>query len=179
MQEAAPGAGGLAGRLKGAVTEVTEVLEELRKIAHGIHPAILTVGGLRPALETLARRSAVPVSLDISVAERLPEPVEIAAYYAVSEALTNTAKHAHASGADVEVAARDGGLRVCVRDDGRGGADFAGGSGLAGIKDRMEALGGQIWLQSPPGAGTAMQIVIPLSGPGTPGPPTIRDGPRR
>ena len=98
--------------------------------------------------------------------------LEIAAYYAVSEALTNTAKHAHASGADVEVAARDGGLRVCVRDDGRGGADFAGGSGLAGIKDRMEALGGQIWLQSPPGTGTAMQIVIPLSGPGTPGPPT-------
>jgi signal transduction histidine kinase len=170
-QEAAPGAGELAGRLKGAVTEVTEVLEELRKIAHGIHPAILTVGGLRPALETLARRSAVPVSLDISVAERLPEPVEIAAYYAVSEALTNTAKHAHASGADVEVAARDGGLRICVRDDGRGGADFAGGSGLAGIKDRMEALGGQMWLQSPPGAGTAMHIVIPLSGPGAPGPP--------
>jgi signal transduction histidine kinase len=179
MQEAAPGAGGLAGRLKGAVTEVTEVLENLREIAHGIHPAILTAGGLRPALEALARRSAVPVSLDISVAGRLPEPVEIAAYYAVSEALTNTAKHAHASGADVEVAARDGGLRVCVRDDGRGGADFAGGSGLAGIKDRMEALGGQIWLQSPPGAGTAMQIVIPLSGPGTPGPPAIRDGPRR
>ena len=172
MQEAAPGAGELAGRLKSAVTEVTEVLEELREIAHGIHPAILTVGGLRPALEALARRSAVPVSLDISVAERLPEPVEIAAYYAVSEALTNTAKHAHASGADVEVAVRDGGLRVCVRDDGRGGADFAGGSGLAGIKDRMEALGGQIWLQSPPGTGTAMQIVIPLSGPGTPGPPT-------
>jgi signal transduction histidine kinase len=150
MQEAAPGAGELAGRLKGAVTVVTEVLEELREIAHGIHPAILTVGGLRPALETLARRSAVPVS----------------------EALTNTAKHAHASGADVEVAARDGSLRVCVRDDGRGGADFAGGSGLAGIRDRMEALGGQIWLQSPPGTGTAMQIVIPLSGPGTPGPPT-------
>ena len=172
MQEAAPGAGELAGRLKGAVTEVTEVLEELREIAHGIHPAILTVGGLRPALEALARRSAIPVSLDISVAERLPEPVEIAAYYAISEALTNTAKHAHASGADVEVAARDGDLRVCVRDDGRGGADFAGGSGLAGIKDRMEALGGQIWLQSPPGTGTAMQIVIPLSGPGTPGPPT-------
>jgi signal transduction histidine kinase len=178
MQEAAPGAGELAGRLKGAVTEVTEVLDELREIAHGIHPAILTVGGLRPALEALARRSAIPVSLDISVAERLPEPVEIAAYYAVSEALTNTAKHAHASGADVEVAASDGDLRICVRDDGRGGADFAGGSGLAGIKDRMEALGGQIRLQSPPGAGTAIHIVIPLSGPGTPGPPAIRDGPR-
>ena len=161
-QEAAPGAGELAARLEGAVTEVTEVLEELREIARGIHPAILTEGGLRPALRALARRSAVPVSLDINVPERLPEPVEIAAYYAVSEALANTAKHAHASAATVEVAARDGGLRVCVRDDGRGGADFAGGSGLAGIRDRMEALGGRIWLQSPPGAGTAVHIVIPL-----------------
>ena len=161
-QEAAPGAGELAARLEGAVTEVTEVLEELREIARGIHPAILTEGGLRPALRALARRSAVPVSLDINVPERLPEPVEIAAYYAVSEALANTAKHAHASAATVEVAARDGGLRVCVRDDGRGGADFAGGSGLAGIRDRMEALGGRIWLQGPPGAGTAVHIVIPL-----------------
>jgi signal transduction histidine kinase len=170
-QAAAPGAGELARRLDGAVTEVTEVLEELREIARGIHPAILTEGGLRPALRALARRSAVPVSLDIQVTERLPEPVEIAAYYAISEALTNTAKHAHATTAEVEVAARDGGLRVCVRDDGRGGADFAGGSGLAGLKDRMEALGGRIWLHSPPGAGTAVQIVMPLSGPGGPGLP--------
>ena len=169
-QAAAPGAAELAGRLEGAVTEVTEVLDELREIARGIHPAILTEGGLPPALRALARRCAVPVSLDIKVAERLPEPIEIAAYYAISEALTNTAKHAHASGAAVEVAARDGGLRVCVRDDGRGGADFAGGSGLAGIKDRMEALGGRIWLHSPPGAGTAVYIVMPLSGPGGPGP---------
>ena len=169
-QAAAPGAGELAGRLEGAVTEVTEVLDELREIARGIHPAILTEGGLPPALRALARRCAVPVSLDVKVAERLPEPVEIAAYYAISEALTNTAKHGHASAAAVEVAARDGGLRVCVRDDGRGGADFAGGSGLAGIKDRMEALGGRIWLHSPPGAGTAVHIVMPLSGPGGPGP---------
>jgi GAF domain-containing protein len=170
-QAEAPEPGELAGRLEGAVTEVTEVLEELREIARGIHPAILTEGGLRPALRALARRSAVPVSLDIQVTERLPEPVEIAAYYAISEALTNTAKHAHATTAEVEVAARDGGLRVCVRDDGRGGADFAGGSGLAGLKDRMEALGGRIWLHSPPGAGTAVQIVMPLSGPGGPGLP--------
>jgi GAF domain-containing protein len=169
-QEAAPEAGELAGRLAGAVTEVTEVLEELREIARGIHPAILTEGGLPPALRALARRSAVPVSLDINVAERLPEPVEIAAYYAISEALTNTAKHAHASAAQVEVAARDADLRICIRDDGRGGADFAGGSGLAGIKDRMEALGGRIWLHSPPGAGTAVQIVMPLSGSGGPVP---------
>ena len=170
MQAAAPGAGELAGRLEGAVTAVTEVLDELREIARGIHPAILTEGGLPPALRVLARRCAVPVSLDIQVAERLPEPVETAAYYAISEALTNTAKYAHASAAAVEVAARDGGLRVCVRDDGRGGADFAGGSGLAGIKDRMEALGGRIWLHSSPGAGTAVYIVMPLSGPGGPGP---------
>ena len=170
-QAAAPESDELADRLEGAVTEVTEVLEELREIARGIHPAILTEGGLPPALRALARRCAVPVSLDIKVAERrLPEPVEIAAYYAISEALTNTAKHAHASAAEVEVAARDGGLRVCVRDDGRGGADFAGGSGLAGIKDRMEALGGRIWLHSPPGAGTAVHIVMPLGGPGGPGP---------
>ena len=170
-QAAAPEADELADRLEGAVTEVTEVLEELREIARGIHPAILTEGGLPSALRALARRCAVPVSLDIKVAERrLPEPVEIAAYYAISEALTNTAKHAHASAAEVEVAARDGGLRVCVRDDGRGGADFAGGSGLAGIKDRMEALGGRIWLHSPPGAGTAVHIVMPLGGPGDPGP---------
>jgi signal transduction histidine kinase len=170
-QAAAPGASELAGQLEGAVTEVTEVLEELREIARGVHPAILTEGGLRPALRALARRCAVPVSLDITVAERLPEPVEIAAYYAVSEALTNTAKHAHASAAEVEVAARDDGLRVCIRDDGRGGADFAAGSGLAGLKDRMEALGGRIWLHSAPGAGTAVQIVMPLSGAGGPGPP--------
>ena len=169
-QAAAPETDELADRLEGAVTEVTEVLEELREIARGIHPAILTEGGLPSALRALARRCAVPVSLDIKVAERLPEPVEIAAYYAISEALTNTAKHAHASAAEVEVAARDGDLRVCVRDDGRGGADFAGGSGLAGIRDRMEALGGRIWLHSPPGEGTAVHIVMPLGGPGGPGP---------
>jgi GAF domain-containing protein len=157
-----PVAGELAGRLEGAITEVTEVLDELREIARGIHPAILTEGGLRPALRVLARRSTVPVSLDIKVPERLPEPVEIAAYYAISEALTNTAKHAHASAAEVEVAAREGSLRVSVRDDGRGGAGSASGSGLAGIKDRIEALGGRMWLHSPPGAGTTMQFVLPL-----------------
>src|SRR3984957_19259741 len=123
-QAAAPGADELADRLEGAVTEVTEVLEELREISRGIHPAILTEGGLPPALRALARRCAVPVSLVLKVAACLPEPVEIAAYYAISEALTNTAKHAHSSAAEVEVAALYGGLRVCVRDDGRGGADL-------------------------------------------------------
>ncbi len=161
---APPGAGELAQRLDGAVAEVNDVLEGLREIARGIHPVILTEGGLRPALRALARRSAVPVSLDVQVPGRPPEPVEIAAYYAVSEALTNVAKHAHASAAEVEVTADDGVLRVDVRDDGRGGADFGRGSGLVGLKDRVEALGGRVSLQSPAGAGTTLQIALPLDG---------------
>jgi signal transduction histidine kinase len=111
-------------------------LEEVREIARGLHPAVLAAGGLRPALHALARRSAVPVRLHVQVEGRLPDPVEIAAYYAVSEALANTAKHAGASVADVRVTAADGLLCVRVSDDGRGGADFAGSSGLAGLKDR-------------------------------------------
>ncbi len=171
-QAALPAAGELAQRLEGAVAEVNGVLEELREIARGIHPAVLTEGGLRPALRALARRSAVPVSLDVQVAGRLPEPVEIAAYYAVSEALTNVAKYAHASAAEVEVAVGDGVLRVDVRDDGRGGADFGRGSGLLGLKDRVEALGGWISLQSAAGAGTVMQIALPLGDPSRPRWPT-------
>jgi signal transduction histidine kinase len=138
------------------------VLEEVRQIAHGLHPAVLAAGGLRPALRVLARRSAVPVRLDVQVAGRLPDPVEIAAYYAVAEALANTAKHADASAADVRVTAADDVLRVHVSDDGRGGADFAGSSGLAGLKDRVEALGGRITLQSTPGTGTTVEITLPL-----------------
>jgi signal transduction histidine kinase len=153
-QAAAPaGAGDLAGHLAGAVAEVSGVLDELREIANGLHPAALTGGGLRPALKALARRSAVPVRLDVRVRGRLPEPAEIAAYYVVAEALTNAAKHAHSSVVDVEVAVGEGVLRVCVRDDGRGGADFASGSGLVGLTDRVEALGGRLSLHSPPGAG--------------------------
>ena len=171
-QAALPAASELAQRLEGAVAEVNGVLEELREIARGIHPAVLTEGGLRPALRALARRSAVPVSLDVQVAGRLPEPVEIAAYYAVSEALTNVAKYAHASAAEVEVAVGDGVLRVDVRDDGRGGADFGRGSGLLGLKDRVEALGGWISLQSAAGAGTIMQIALPLDDPSRPRWPT-------
>ena len=170
-QAALPGAGELAQRLEGAVSEVNGVLEELREIARGIHPAILTESGLRPALRALARRSAVPVSLDVQVTGRLPEPVEFGAYYAVSEALTNVAKYAHASAAEVEIAVGDGMLRVDVRDDGRGGADFGGGSGLLGLKDRVEALGGWISLRSEAGAGTVMQIGLPLADPGRPSRP--------
>ena len=151
----------LAGRLEGAVAEVNAVLEELREIARGVHPAVLTKSGLRSALRALARRSAVPVSLDLQVTGRLAEPVEIAAYYTVAEALTNIAKHARASTVEVEVAADERVLRVCVRDDGRGGADPGRGSGLAGLKDRVEALGGQIFLDSPRGAGTTLRVELP------------------
>ena len=144
---------------------LADALEELREIARGIHPAILADGGLRPALKALARRCAVPSRLDVQVKGRLPEPVEIAAYYAVSEALTNTAKHAHASVIDVQMETGDGALHVRVHDDGGGGADFGHGSGLVGLKDRIEALGGRLSLHSPPGAGTTVQITLPFDDP--------------
>jgi signal transduction histidine kinase len=163
--EAPPGADELVQRLEGAVSEVTGALEELHQIANGLHPAVLSKGALRPALRALARRSAVPVDLTVQAGGRLPEPVEIAAYYAVSEALTNAAKHAHASAAEVEVATGSDVLHVRVCDDGRGGAGLTGGSGLVGLKDRVEALGGRLSLHSPPGAGTALEIDLPLGDP--------------
>jgi signal transduction histidine kinase len=159
---APPGAGELVQRLDGVATGLVGVLDELREIAHGLHPAVLADAGLRPALKALARRSAVPVHLHVQVEDRLPEPIEIAAYYVVSEALTNTAKHAHATVIDVQVAASEGVLRVRVRDDGRGGADVTRGSGLIGLKDRVEALGGRLWLHSPHGAGTTLQVRLPV-----------------
>jgi signal transduction histidine kinase len=138
---------------------------ELREIARGLHPAALSEGGLGPALGALARRSAVPVDLDVQVTGRLPETAEVAAYYAAAEAVTNTAKHARASAVKVEVAARDRVVHLRVSDDGRGGADFGRGSGLVGLKDRVEALGGRILLDSPPGSGTVLDVVLPFDGP--------------
>jgi signal transduction histidine kinase len=139
-------------------------LDELREMARGIHPAILAKGGLTPALKTLARRWTVPVKLDVRVVARLPERVEVATYYVVSEALTNAAKHAQASLVNVEVETVEGAVRVCVRDDGVGGADPIRGSGLVGLKDRVEALGGAITIHSPPGSGTTLRVELPLSG---------------
>jgi signal transduction histidine kinase len=159
-----PKAEELAERLEGAVKEAVGLQEELREISHGLYPAVLAESGLRTALRALARRSAVPVNVDVQLTEALPEPVETAAYYAVFEALTNVAKHARASAADVEVAAEDGVLRARVRDDGCGGADFSLGSGLTGIKDRVEAFGGQISLRSPKGNGTILDVTLPLDG---------------
>jgi signal transduction histidine kinase len=155
-------AGGLVKQLDGVATGLESALEELREIARGIHPAALADGGLGRALKALTRRSPIPVSLSVQVADRLPGPVEIAAYYVVSEALTNMAKHARATAAEVEVAADQDVLRVRVRDDGRGGAAFGRGSGLVGLKDRVEALGGQLMLDSPPGAGTSLEVDILL-----------------
>jgi signal transduction histidine kinase len=148
------------GRVAG---ELKHVIEELREISRGIHPAILSKGGLGPALRTLARRSAIPVELSGVIERRLPEPIEIAVYYVVSEMLTNAAKHANASRVDIEASARDGSLQLSIRDDGVGGADPTGGSGLVGVRDRVEALGGSIELTSPPGQGTHVVVQFPLS----------------
>jgi len=131
----------------------------------GIHPAILSEGGLGPALKSLARRSVVPVELDVDVQTRLPEQVEVAAYYVVSEALANAAKHARASVAHIDIQADDGMLHLSVRDDGVGGAAPGRGSGLIGLTDRVEALGGTISVTSPTGGGTALVVDLPIKGP--------------
>jgi signal transduction histidine kinase len=136
-------------------------LDELRELSRGIHPAILSEGGLPPALKALARRSALPVELDVEVPGRLPEPVEVAAYYVVSEALANAAKHAQASVAHVLARARDGRLHLSVADDGVGGATPEGGSGLIGLADRVQALGGTITVHSPIGQGTSLEVDLP------------------
>jgi signal transduction histidine kinase len=159
---APPEAAELAQRVGDVAAGLNGALEELREIAHGLHPAILAESGLRPALKTLARRSPIPVDLHVHTEQRLPEPVEVSAYYVVAEALTNAAKHASASAVSVEIEVTDGILRIAVRDDGAGGADFARGTGLAGLKDRVDALGGRILLDSPRGAGTTLRAELPL-----------------
>lgn len=142
-----------------------EAVENLREIARGIHPASLSRGGLRPALKGLARRSAVPVELETIGEARLPEPIEIAAYYVVSEALTNAAKHAHASVVHVRLDLTGPTLDLVVSDDGIGGATLQAGSGLTGLHDRVDALGGVLELASPPGEGTTLHARIPTTMP--------------
>jgi signal transduction histidine kinase len=141
---------------------LTDVIDELREISRGLHPAILESGGLRPAVRALARRSAVPVEVTMAMPGRLPVRVEVAAYYVVSEALANVAKHARASVIEVDVRAVGDDLRLRVHDDGVGGADARRGSGLIGLIDRVEALGGRMEIASPVGRGTTLLISIPL-----------------
>jgi signal transduction histidine kinase len=152
----------LQARIGGVAEELTGAIEELREIARGIHPAILSEGGLGPALRTLARRAAIPVELEIRTGTRPADRIEVAAYYVVSEALTNTTKHARASHAYVAVEQRNGLLHLSIRDDGVGGADPASGSGLIGLRDRVQALGGSIDVNSRPGNGTAIVVDLPL-----------------
>lgn len=141
---------------------LTGALDELREISQGIHPAILSEGGLHAALKSLARRSAVPVELDIRGNGQLSEQVKVAAFYVVSEALTNAAKHAHATVVHVGFETRDAIARLSISDDGVGGAILDQGSGLVGLKDRVEALSGRIEISSPPGRGTSLRVTIPV-----------------
>jgi signal transduction histidine kinase len=170
----------LRAELSRVVDEHTNVLDQLREIAHGIHPAVLSEDGLEQALKTLARRSPIPVELKVRVETRLPEEVELAAYYIVAEALTNAAKYSHASLVDVLVQTRGRTLRVAVRDDGVGGADPTRGTGLLGLNKRAEAIGGTVSLYSPPAAGTLLDAALPLGEksrhPARIPPPPGRDG---
>ncbi|MBV9091964.1 MAG: GAF domain-containing protein [Mycobacteriaceae bacterium] len=153
---------GLRKEMSDVVSGLNQVVQELQEISRGIHPAILSRGGLAPALKTLARRSVVPVTLDIAIRRRLGDAVEIAAYYVVAEALANAAKHAHASEVTVRAEATDADLHLSICDDGVGGADPSKGSGLIGLKDRIEVLGGQVRIASTSGNGTSLEITIPL-----------------
>jgi signal transduction histidine kinase len=151
--------------LTDVATALLGVIDELRETCRGIHPAILTNAGLRPALHALARRSIVPVEIDVRIDGRLPEPVEVGGYYVVSEMLTNAAKHARATAVRVDAGFSDDTLRLCVRDDGIGGADPLLGSGLVGLKDRIDALGGTFTLHSPPAGGTLVCCELPVVDP--------------
>jgi signal transduction histidine kinase len=159
VQAAAPE---VEGELSRIAERITDVLNQVREISHGIHPAILSERGLTPTLKALARRSAVPVQLDLRSGRRLPDQVEVAAYYAVSEALANTAKHARASVVHVELDTPSTVVRLAIRDDGIGGADPARGSGLTGLRDRIEAVGGTLDVTSPVRSGTTLLIKIPV-----------------
>jgi signal transduction histidine kinase len=160
--------GDVRAELSETAAGLAAALADLQEISRGIHPGVLSNGGLQVALKTLARRAGLPVELDLDVPGRLPQSVEVAAYYVVSEALTNAAKHADASVVQVELKAGDELLELVIRDDGVGGADPDGGSGLLGLRDRIEALGGAIEISSRRGSGTSLAINIPIDRSGMP-----------
>jgi signal transduction histidine kinase len=164
--ELGPGDPDLDSELSQIEDGLAGLLEELREISRGLHPPTLSEYGLGPALRSLARRAALPVDLQVNVGQRLPEPVEVAAYYVVSETLANAAKHAGASSAEVEVMLGSDRLTVRVGDDGVGGADPHRGSGLIGLRDRVDALGGTMVVTSPPGGGTELLVELPLGSSG-------------
>jgi signal transduction histidine kinase len=147
--------------VKFAQQEIAVSLEELRDLARGLHPAVLSGHGLLVALESLAARATVPIRLTVGFQERLPEPVEVAAYFVVCESLANVTKHAHAETATVELVRSAGELVVEVVDDGVGGADSERGSGLRGLADRVEALDGRLRVWTPHGGGTRVRAEIP------------------
>ena len=149
-----------------ASDEVRSALAELRELARGIHPAVLTQAGLEPAIRSLVDRAVVPTELRVDVPSRLPDAVEAAAYFVVSEALTNAGKHARAGSACVALAVVDGDLVVEVSDDGCGGADPGRGSGLRGLGDRVEAIGGRLEATSPAGGGTIIRATLPIAAAG-------------
>ena len=152
----------LRKELTRAADAAAVALDDLHEISSGLHPTILSTHGVEPALRALARRCALPVELDVTISERLPERVEVASYYVVSELLTNAVKYAQASAVRVSVEQDDPTLRLSIRDDGVGGADPSAGSGLTGLRDRAEAIGGTISIESPIGAGTAVFVSLPL-----------------
>src|SRR4051794_2909052 len=163
MKTDPPTGDALEEQLAGVAEDVGAILGALVEVARGIHPAILVQGGLAAALRALARRSGVRVELHSEIEDPLPEGVEVTAYYVAAEALTNTAKHAQASVVKMEVTTGDGILTLVAKDDGIGGADLGGGSGLVGLRDRVEAHGGTIEIDSPAGRGTCVVVTIPIA----------------
>ncbi|MEV8516815.1 DUF4118 domain-containing protein [Dactylosporangium sp. NPDC051484] len=157
-----PGHDTIRRELALAANGLTDACNDLREISRGLHPAILSKGGLGPALKALARRSPIPVELTVHIDQRLPERVEVTTYYIVSEALTNAAKHAQATMVRVDAEARDAVLGLRIHDDGVGGADTGSGTGLIGLQDRTEALGGRLEVVSPIGDGTTLRVRIPI-----------------
>jgi signal transduction histidine kinase len=154
---------GLHANLDEVALGLEDVLDELRELSRGIHPAVLSTGGLGPAVKTLARRTPIPVEVDVRLPARPPERIEVASYYVIAEALTNVAKHGKASAVVIEVEAVDHGIRVLVSDDGIGGADPSRGSGLLGLRDRVDALGARMTITSPPGEGTSITVHFPVA----------------
>jgi signal transduction histidine kinase len=162
LEASLPGALELAQRLASVRGDLDVALATLVEIARGIHPAILAQGGLQAALETLTARSTVPVTLTTNLRRPVPDGVEVAAYYVVSESLTNVAKYARASAAKVDASTDEGALRLVVSDNGRGGAELGRGTGLIGLQDRVEALGGSLRIESPVGGGTSLEALFPI-----------------